>query len=142
MTASDTLRRRLPHFRAVNKMTAQDLADRIAVLGGSMSRATIAKIEAGRRGVSLDEAFLLAFALNTSPIYLIVPVEDDDEPFEIAPDYITAAKRVRDWARGLVPLASQAARVFRTEVPDEEWEPIARRVPFGLEFLERDQADG
>lgn len=118
-------------------MLQQDLADRVAELGGKMSRVTVAKIEKGRRGVSVDEVFLLAMALNSSPAYLVIPL-DDDEPFEVTPDYVTSAKQARGWLRGLFALPRQAGRVFWTQRPDEEWEPIAQGASFALSMLDRE----
>jgi transcriptional regulator with XRE-family HTH domain len=54
-------------------LTQQQLADRLEALSAPIDRSTIGKIEAGKRGVSVDEIFYFARALGISPLSLIVP---------------------------------------------------------------------
>lgn len=101
-------------------MTLQDLADAIAQ-HGHLSRAAIGKIETGDRRVTLDEAVLLAYALNCSLISLIVPL--DERPMQIG-KWTVGSGRVRAWARGDYPaLGGIDRRVYDTEVPETEWQP-------------------
>ncbi|MBA0053765.1 XRE family transcriptional regulator [Streptomyces sp. AJS327] len=75
-------------------MSAQDLADACAEIGHPVPRNVIANMEAGRRSsLPLTDVMVLAQALDTSPICLIVPVgyiakyqsiplESADEPLD------------------------------------------------------------
>lgn len=62
-------------------MTCQQLADRIAALGGRLSRGALAKAEARGRRLSLGEAVLIGQALDVplvdmcSPEPLVIRVE-------------------------------------------------------------------
>lgn len=55
-------------------LTAQELSDRVAALGGKIARQAIGSIELGRRDVSVDELMFLARALNMTPLGLLFPV--------------------------------------------------------------------
>src|SRR4051794_7495768 len=84
-TARYVVARHLSTVRSrVGMDSAQELADRVKALGGKLDRAAIAKIESGTRNVSLDEALLLAAALDVAPVHLFFPLNDDAE-VEIAP---------------------------------------------------------
>jgi transcriptional regulator with XRE-family HTH domain len=124
------LARQLPEIRArVGYASAQDLADRVAQLGGRLDRAAISKIESRSRNVSLDEALLLAVALNVAPVHLFLPRADDEE-VEIARGLPSVpAVEARAWFRGqaaTVPTVNE--KLFRTEVPESEWEERKARV--------------
>ncbi len=66
---------RLRHWRGWSQ---QALADAIAQQGGALARGALAKIETGKRAVSLDELFLLAAALKVPPPMLLLPFEGDE----------------------------------------------------------------
>lgn len=118
---SEVLVERMKYLRNRQGMTAQDLAAEVARHGGNLSRATIAKIESGLRGVSLDEALLLAYALNVAPVHLFVLT--DEQPMLIG-RWTVGSGRVREWVRGTHPaLGGIDRRVFDTEVPENEWSP-------------------
>ena len=53
--------------------TQERLAERLVELGSTIDRSTVAKIEAGKRGVSLDECLIFAVALGVSPSTLVFP---------------------------------------------------------------------
>lgn len=55
---------RIPHVREHRGWTCQQLAERIAALGGRLSRSTLAKVEARGRRIALGEAVLIAQALD------------------------------------------------------------------------------
>ncbi len=62
-------------WRDRRKLSAQGLADRIADIGGSLSRVAISKIENGDRGVTVDEWLQLAHALAVPPPLLFLDLE-------------------------------------------------------------------
>lgn len=61
-------------WRNRRDLTAQQLSDRVAELGGSMSRQAISKVENGGRKVTLDELAVLARALAIPPMLLVIPL--------------------------------------------------------------------
>lgn len=124
---SQVLAELLPAIRARRQLSAQQLAAAVRKLGGTLDRAAISKIETGARGVSLDEAVLLAVALDVAPVHLLTP-RDDDEPVSVAPAVTVAADRARRWVRGLEPLPDHDDQSYRTEVPASEWARQGERV--------------
>ncbi|PSL02867.1 helix-turn-helix protein [Haloactinopolyspora alba] len=110
----------LPKIRARRELSAEGLAQRIAELGGKLDRAAISKIENRSRGVSLDEALILAVALDVAPVHLFTPHIDEDRVW-VAPTLRVPPYRMRQWVRGGNPLPGRPDREFRTEVPDSEW---------------------
>ncbi|BCJ65141.1 helix-turn-helix domain-containing protein [Polymorphospora rubra] len=62
------------HHREQQRLTAQQLADRVRQQGGNLSRQVISKMELGGRGISIDDLFVLARALSVPPYLLLFPV--------------------------------------------------------------------
>src|SRR4051794_30544803 len=90
-------------FRTRRGMSQQDLADRLNQLGARVDRSVVAKVESGKRAVSLEDAFRFALALDVAPLHLIVPVDSDD-PIHLAPDMEASPGEVRAWIRGQQPM--------------------------------------
>jgi transcriptional regulator with XRE-family HTH domain len=132
-TPTETFRKQLRRTRTALGLSAQQLADRVAELGGSLDRAAIAKIEADGRGdlkprrLQFDEALLLAAALGVSPLHLIVP-RDDKTPVALAPHLTASARDARAWVRGARPLPGHPAGAYFSEVPPAEYGRIADRA--------------
>lgn len=124
---SGTLAALLPAIRQRRGLNAQALADRIKELGGKLDRAAVSKIENGMRGVSIDEALLLAVALDVAPLHLFLP-RDDDQTVTLAPEVMVTATQARRWIRGLEPLPGRDDRAYRTEVPESEWAQRSQRL--------------
>jgi transcriptional regulator with XRE-family HTH domain len=104
--ASEILAAQLPVWRERrNGLSAQQLADRIADLGGKLGRVAISEIENGRRGVSLDEALLLAAALNVPPPILFFPL-GTGEHVAITPTSVIHPDFASRWLAGVQPLAA------------------------------------
>lgn len=127
-SARYVLARQLPEIRArVGFGSAQELADRVQELGGRLDRAAISKIESRTRNVSLDEALLLALALNVAPVHLFLP-RDDEAEVQIASNLpAVPTGDARAWLRGAEPLSTVDDRTFRTEVPASEWKRPSQR---------------
>ncbi|WP_037870323.1 helix-turn-helix transcriptional regulator [Streptomyces sp. SPB074] len=111
---------RVREARRRKDYTAQQLADQLRALGVAWDRATVTKLETGRRqGVSVVEWLALARALDVAPVHLLVP------PSEIRYKPVPAAEydadAVRAWVRGLAPLPGTNERIFYTETPADEW---------------------
>lgn len=119
--ASETLASMLPVWRERrNGLSAQQLADRIAQLGGKLGRVAISEIENGRRGVSLDEALLLAAALNVPPPVLFFPLTSG-EHVAVTPSSVIHPDLAIRWLVGEDPLASTE----RTAIGLHEWSEAA-----------------
>lgn len=123
-TARYVLARHLSTVRSrVGLDSAQELADRVQALGGRLDRAAISKIESLSRNVSLDEALLLAAALDVAPVHLFFPLNDDAE-VEIAPSLKPVRTAdARAWFRGQAPLPGRSEQTYRSAwIPPSEYE--------------------
>jgi transcriptional regulator with XRE-family HTH domain len=132
-TFEQTAARRVRYLRERLGWSQRDLADRLRNLGAPIDRASVARLETGKRGLSVDEAMRLAAALNVAPVHLLVD-PDGDEPVQATPtDQLTPAE-ARDWIRGAMPLVSQDPRGYRMNVPRAEveagsvWDRLPWRV--------------
>lgn len=78
--------RSIRYHRERLHLSARQLADRIAGLGGSISRQAISKIELGERDVRINELMLIARALRMTPLLLLFPVgtQNDSIPAAVA----------------------------------------------------------
>ncbi len=125
--------RRVREVRSRHQMTAQDLAERLTALGLPWNRTTVVKLENGRReNVSVTELLVLAEALATAPVNLLVPL--DNEPYQVTPERTESADRVREWVRGNKPLPgtdTEAQRTFYAEVAMADIQRRGHIVPLG-----------
>lgn len=81
-------------------MSAQQLSDACAELGGDLPRTVISNIENGRRGnVSVADTALLAAALGVPPAALVYPVGYEDE-VEYLPGRTVSPLQAVDWWHG------------------------------------------
>ena len=100
-------------------MSQQGLAERMNQLGARTDRSVVAKVESGRRAISLEDVFRYALALDVAPVHLIVPI-DSTEPIHLAPNLEAAPHEVRAWIRGFRPML-QDPRVYFSRVPRSEF---------------------
>ncbi|SMD24189.1 Helix-turn-helix domain-containing protein [Lentzea albidocapillata] len=133
---SDVVAERVKEVRARRSWSAQQLADRCAELGATqMTPSVIANIEAGRRGkdgrrrreITVDELFVLAEALGTSPTDLLVmPSVDATHP--VTPNRQAPMQLVRAWLdMHMVPLDEVIEYWERMQGSDELAEDLRRR---------------
>jgi transcriptional regulator with XRE-family HTH domain len=113
----------LGRARRRKDLTQQQLVDRLEAIGASVDRSAVGKIEAGKRGVSVDELFSFAEALGMSPLALVVPRSGDR--MRVAPGREVATADVVQWARNLRPLPDSGfdgadLRFFYDGVTDRE----------------------
>lgn len=102
-TPRETFQRQLHETRRRAGLTQEALAEKVRDLGGALHATAITRIEKGRRDVSLEEALLLAAALDVSPPSLFVPA--GDVTMRLASEgKIRSAVQVAGWARDLNPL--------------------------------------
>lgn len=113
---SEVLARQVRRWRGERKLSAQDLANRLADLGSGLNRRVISKIEAGERGVSLDEWLQLAHALAVPPPLLLIDLESGAD-VAVAPQVALHPWLVWRWVTGqeppLLPTPEGGAAVTR-----------------------------
>ncbi len=118
---------RLRDARRSKGWNQERLAEAMGAIGWSIPRSTVAKIEAGRRGVGgdygregrkegqvlprpvrLDEAVAFAVALGVPLLSLIVPLTREDE-LRLAPKVSIDVEKAFAWARGEMSLSDAPA---------------------------------
>jgi transcriptional regulator with XRE-family HTH domain len=102
-STGDRLRRRLVEIRKRRGLSQADLSAALDEVGVRLHPTAIAKIESGKRAVTIDEVLALACVLNMSPLDLLLPL-DPMTPVEITPRVAYGAAWVRDWIKGVGPL--------------------------------------
>lgn len=97
------------------------MCEGLAEVGVNMDRATLARIEGARRGVSVDDMVQLAAVLNVSPSWLLVP-EADDEEVAVTPEVVVSARWVRSWLSGMMALPLEGTDIdeFHAAGPPHE----------------------
>jgi transcriptional regulator with XRE-family HTH domain len=118
-------------YRTRLGMSQQDLADRLNQLGARVDRTVVAKVESGKRAVSLEDAFRFALALHVAPVHLLVPT-DSDEPIHLAPNLDAPPHEIRAWIRGFLPML-QDPRIYFSAVPRSEAKAAAEALIAWLE---------
>lgn len=114
--------RQVAEVRERRGWSQADLAERVNdLVGEGWHQTTVAKIEKGQRQIDVRALLFLAVALDVSPLHLIVP-RDDDAVLTVTEKHEVSASEARAWIRGEQPLPDMDDRVFRTEVPDAEWQ--------------------
>ena len=86
-------------YREKRGWSQHDLAQELTAAGWKVDRAQIARIESRERGVSLNEALRVAWALSVPPALLYLPLGDADK-IAIAPEVILSTIAARQWVTG------------------------------------------
>ncbi len=120
-TPHDVAIERIRQLRKRHGFTQQDLADRLNLLGAHTDRAAVAKVELGQRGLSLNELFQYALALDVAPVHLVT-APDSEDPIALGPNMECTPGEMRAWVRGQRPFLWQDARTYFSEVPKQEFE--------------------
>jgi transcriptional regulator with XRE-family HTH domain len=125
ITFQDAARAQVRQSQQRHGWTQAQLGKAIARFGGTSRRGNafdrthIAKIETGEREISLEEALLLALALDMAPVHLLVPT-DGDEPVQITPNFNCPPADARAWICWKYALPSQDRRMYDLQAP-EDW---------------------
>lgn len=91
-------------------MTVRDLSARLGQSGLRLSASSVSEVENAGRKVSVDELLIIAIALNTSIIDLIMPA-DDDGPLPIASGIPPlSTEELYWWLRGDHPWPEDVSR--------------------------------
>lgn len=110
----------LPILRARCRppLSQPGLVAKLRDVGFATSQPAIARTEAqegkGRKGVTIEEVFALALALDASPVHIIVP-HTKSYPVAITPTRSASPRAAREWIRGQRPLPGQDERTFRLQ---------------------------
>jgi transcriptional regulator with XRE-family HTH domain len=108
LTPSQAVARSVKRARQLQNWNQQQLAHRLTELGLPTRQSTIARIETGKRGVSLDDAVALSVALDVPLVRLIAGQAVDDEQIALAPAEVFPAELARLHLVGSVHLGSPA----------------------------------
>jgi transcriptional regulator with XRE-family HTH domain len=120
--------RRVAQVRRHHGWTQAELAKRMSDLGWNVDQAAIARIESKKpstraQNVRLAEVLALAAALGVSPLFLFLPIEDNEE-VKIAGLRLRAWE-VREWVRGLRPLRPEDDHhIFQVERDPESFDAL------------------
>ncbi|MBA3286825.1 MAG: helix-turn-helix transcriptional regulator [Acidimicrobiia bacterium] len=126
---SEALRSRLLDLRNKRGWTQDEVASRMDELGYSWVRSTVAKVELGQRGVTVDELVALAYVLGASPAALLVA---NAGPARIAPNIATSTENLWRWMTGAK--ASGGRRIDpKRKVPQVPPDPASVDRRFYLE---------
>jgi transcriptional regulator with XRE-family HTH domain len=116
LTPMERLQKQVFVWRKRRNLSVQGVADRIAEIGGSLSRVAISRIERGIRTVNVDELLQLAHALAVPPAQLLVDLEGG-EPVKIADKVVLYPWLAHRWIVGEEP----PVMTNRTVTRAEEW---------------------
>jgi transcriptional regulator with XRE-family HTH domain len=123
LSPSQVLAAQVKFWRNRRGLSAQALADRVAEAGGGLDRAAIAKIEVGKRGVSLDETLLLAYALAVPPPLLFLPIGTEDR-VAITPNVVVHPDLAWRWVEGDSPPMTSDRHAIRLHEWHEAMTPV------------------
>ena len=114
------LARRVREHRLLHGLKQGDLVDRLTIeFGWEIARSAVARIESGARQVNVDELFLLAAALDTTPLLLLTP-RDESEAMAPTPRRAMTSGRARAWIGDQVRLWEQDVDRYRAS-SDAAW---------------------
>ena len=110
----------LRKLRTQQGLQQQDLAARLEErFGVKLDASTLSRIEAGKRRLTLEEALVLAAALEVAPVQLAAPMDGSDVKLG---NVTLSASRLRAFVRGRQPLPGGNDRLFTSQVADHEWQ--------------------
>jgi transcriptional regulator with XRE-family HTH domain len=124
LTASQVFSRRLREVRDFHGWTQEQLAAYLRAADVKVSQETIAKLEKETTRadhLTVNELFAICFALNVSPIFMTVPL-DEHEPRLFISKAVQppTPDEARAWLRGRKELDGQNPRTFAVQRPEKE----------------------
>ena len=135
----------LAAYRQQRGWTQTELAGRLTAAGCRLDQSAVSRVEAGERGLSVDELITAACELNVSPIRLLEGAPLPTQPAVTVTLTVTVpGSRYRSWLRGSTPLPARKEWSKRTGLPwttayqqavaDEDW---LQRQRVTIELLTR-----
>ena len=139
LTAAEVFARRMTDVRKRRTWTQAELARRLAEVGHVISRIRIAKLETGTTQPTISDLFAIAYVLDTSPLYLLAPIEREPDVLVVGGLQPASPDEVRAWLRGETGLLNQNPKVFAVERPGAERQAALARLPENVaaEIIER-----
>jgi transcriptional regulator with XRE-family HTH domain len=134
LTPQNAFRQQLKALREKRGWSQERLAEKVTELGTPMDQRVVSNIESGtRQDISLDEAFVIAAALNVPPPLLWLPLGAEDRV------EITAKSKIHphlaaQWFTGRAPLATTAQKAIGVAEWHEAAAPL--RLFDELEYLQ------
>lgn len=121
-TPNQVVGERVRTLRRVRGLSQRDLAARVQELGVRIHHPGIGKVEQGQRRLDVSELFAFAYALDVSPMHLMVPADDDAQGVAVTPQIIVQRSgNLRRWIRGHIPISGQdAGRFYHIADPPPE----------------------
>lgn len=110
---------RVRELRTGRGWSAERLAEEMTQRAGvDWQRMVVVKLETGRRQeLSVRELLALAYVFDVAPVHLLIPTDDDSDPYPVTPKVTVRRGPARAWIRGLRPLPSTDERRYFAEVP-------------------------
>jgi transcriptional regulator with XRE-family HTH domain len=115
LTADQLVADQIKALRARRGISQQQLADAIGE-----TQSTIARIESGRRNISVSELLRLAWALDVAPVHLLAASFQPEE-VPIQGGLRLSPKDARGWVRGDTPIPGSDHRSYYDNISEEEW---------------------
>jgi len=139
-TVRQVYSKRLGAIRRGRGWTQQQLAAAMAGVGFPVNRATIAKIEAGKRPMEVAELVAFATALDVAPMALFLPL--GMESVALTDGVIVAADTAAAWSSGDAPLDPANLRTYSLESPKVHLELAMRMRTSGVVTPASERLDG
>ena len=98
-TVSEVFAEQLAQTRTSRDWSQEKLAEVLGEMGWPTHQTAIAKMEAGKRRVTIEDALRLAAALDVSPVALFLPRDGSD--VLLSPVLRLPGDLARDWVAGL-----------------------------------------
>jgi transcriptional regulator with XRE-family HTH domain len=131
---TEVIRRRIREVRDSRLLTREDVSERLAAIGYPIEPLTLARIETGRmKRLSVDDVFALAYVLDVSPLFLMLPYGGEPRQYEGQTVWLSDATvqiaanvqpigvyGLRAWLRGHETLPGQDDSRFNRELPPDE----------------------
>ena len=120
-TADQVVADQVKMLRQRRGISQQHLADSLG-----WTQSAVARLESGKRSISVGELLALGWALDVAPVFLLAgSFQSGDVP--VHKTLRVPTRHMLNWIRGGEPLPGANYRAYFENIPDDEW--IARFGP-------------
>jgi transcriptional regulator with XRE-family HTH domain len=116
LTADQVVADQVRWLREHRNISQQRLADS---LGWTQSQ--VARLELGRRSVTVADLLALAWALDVAPVYLLAGSFNSSGDVPVTEQLRVSPADMKHWIRGGTPLPGTDYRRYFENIPDDEW---------------------